>query len=78
MHVLFSCDNNGYLPPWFCYTTAACFFLYMLCDNTDGKQARNTGSSSPLGMLMDHGIDSIIAIIGSLMLQRVLQIGRLC
>jgi ethanolaminephosphotransferase len=25
----------------------------------DGKQARKTGSSSPLGMLFDHGIDAI-------------------
>ena len=27
-------------------------------DNVDGKQARKTGSSSPLGMIMDHGCDA--------------------
>lgn len=27
-------------------------------DGTDGKQARRTGSSSPLGELFDHGLDS--------------------
>lgn len=35
-----------------------CFFLYRLCDETDGKQARNTGNSSALGLLFDHGCDS--------------------
>ena len=28
-------------------------------DNADGKQARKTGNSSPLGMLFDHGCDSL-------------------
>ena len=27
-------------------------------DGTDGKQARRTGSSSPLGEMFDHGLDS--------------------
>ena len=27
-------------------------------DATDGKQARRTKSSSPLGQLVDHGLDS--------------------
>jgi len=26
----------------------------------DGKQARKTGNSSPLGLLFDHGCDSFI------------------
>lgn len=30
----------------------------MFLDGTDGKQARRTGSSSPLGELFDHGLDS--------------------
>jgi len=29
-------------------------------DNCDGKQARATGTSSPLGMLFDHGCDSVV------------------
>lgn len=29
-----------------------------LTDGTDGKQARRTGTSSPLGELFDHGLDS--------------------
>jgi ethanolaminephosphotransferase len=31
-------------------------------DGTDGKQARRTGSSSPLGELFDHGLDSWAAL----------------
>jgi len=37
-----------------------CIELLLSCvlDGTDGKQARRTGSSSPLGELFDHGLDS--------------------
>ncbi|KAI9806929.1 MAG: hypothetical protein M1833_002587 [Piccolia ochrophora] len=35
-------------------------------DNIDGKQARRTGTSSGLGELFDHGIDSLNCTLGSL------------
>lgn len=35
-------------------------------DNLDGKQARRTGSSSPLGELFDHGIDALNCTPGAL------------
>ena len=34
-------------------------FAYMILDNLDGKQARRTNSSSPLGQLFDHGCDAL-------------------
>lgn len=34
-------------------------FIYQSLDAIDGKQARRTGSSSPLGELFDHGCDSV-------------------
>ncbi|XP_039256885.2 ethanolaminephosphotransferase 1-like [Styela clava] len=40
---------------WLCVFTQ--FFSHTL-DGCDGKQARRTGSSSPMGELFDHGIDS--------------------
>lgn len=40
------------------YFAAFCIFLYMTLDAIDGKQARATKSSSPLGQLFDHGCDS--------------------
>lgn len=47
---------DGTTPPaWVCYATAAAVFFYSTMDNMDGKQARRTGSSSPLGTLFDHG-----------------------
>ncbi len=32
--------------------------LYFFPDGTDGKQARRTGASGPVGELFDHGLDS--------------------
>ena len=37
-----------------------CLFLYYTLDNLDGMQARKTLSSSPLGQMFDHTIDSIV------------------
>jgi ethanolaminephosphotransferase len=44
--------------PWFVPAfCGAAIFVYQTLDNLDGKQARKTGSSSPLGLLFDHGCD---------------------
>lgn len=32
-------------------------------DNMDGKQARKTNSSSPLGLLLDHSFDSLTTVL---------------
>jgi len=40
---------------------AYCIFMYQTLDAIDGKQARRTGSSSPLGQLFDHGCDALAA-----------------
>jgi ethanolaminephosphotransferase len=50
--------------------------IYMNFDNMDGKQARKTGNSSPLGLLFDHGCDSLILMLQGLSLATVLQIGN--
>jgi ethanolaminephosphotransferase len=39
--------------------------VYQTLDNMDGKQARRTGSSTPLGLLFDHGCDAVNSIFGS-------------
>ena len=46
-------------PRWAYITCAAGFFIYQSLDAIDGKQARRTGTSSPLGELFDHGCDAI-------------------
>ena len=50
--------KGGFIPPWACFFSAFCYLLYMILDNIDGKQARRTKSSSPLGLLVDHGTDA--------------------
>lgn len=37
-------------------------FIYIILDNFDGKQARRTGTSSPFGMLLDHGCDAFTTV----------------
>lgn len=47
------------LPDW---SLLFCSFLYMtwlILDNIDGKQARRTRTSSPLGLLFDHQVDAL-------------------
>eukprot|EP00854_Cymbomonas_tetramitiformis_P032048 gene32048-40508_t len=65
----------GELPLWvYLYDTAATF-VYQTLDNLDGKQARRTGSSSPLGLLFDHGCDAINVTIGCFCQAAVMQTG---
>lgn len=44
-------------------------------DNIDGKQARRTGTSSPLGELFDHGIDSLNCTLASLLETSAMALG---
>ena len=50
-------DFSKQLNPITCIIIGITQFLYLILDNLDGKQARRTGSSSPYGMLVDHGCD---------------------
>jgi ethanolaminephosphotransferase len=53
------------VPRWVVILDAVLIFLYQTLDNIDGKQARRTGSSSPLGELFDHGCDALtLGLIG--------------
>jgi ethanolaminephosphotransferase len=45
-------------------------------DNSDGKQARKTGTSSPLGLLFDHGCDAMNTFVSGLTLFTVIQFGN--
>ncbi|XP_078667414.1 cholinephosphotransferase 1-like isoform X4 [Branchiostoma floridae x Branchiostoma belcheri] len=49
-------------PAWVYMSCAVGLFLYQSLDAIDGKQARRTGSSTPLGELFDHGCDSISTV----------------
>lgn len=53
------------VPRWIFLFNSIAMLVYQTLDNMDGKQARRTGSSSPLGLLFDHGCDAFNLILGS-------------
>ena len=64
------------MPSWVFFVFSASIWLYSTFDNVDGKQARRTNSSSPLGELFDHGIDALNCSIGSFLQACVLGYGK--
>lgn len=54
---------------------AAALFVYQHMDAVDGKQARRTGASSPLGQLFDHGCDCFVNVICALSTSACLDFG---
>lgn len=69
-------ELQGEIPSWLCVTTGVLHLLYMNLDNLDGKQARKTKNSSPLGLILDHGCDALITGIQGLTLAQFLQFGN--
>ncbi|KAJ6172143.1 CDP-alcohol phosphatidyltransferase, partial [Penicillium chermesinum] len=65
--VLFVPDLTGPAPGWLYFSFALGMWMYSTLDNVDGKQARRTGTSSGLGELFDHGIDSLNCTMASLL-----------
>lgn len=49
-------------PTWAYLSCAVGLFMYQSLDAIDGKQARRTNSSTPLGELFDHGCDSLSTV----------------
>ncbi|CDW80744.1 cdpalcohol phosphatidyltransferase [Stylonychia lemnae] len=77
--VLFSAygtDFSGKIPIWFHIAIAISYLIYRILDEMDGKQARKTGNSSPLGLLFDHGCDSITATLFTATILKCLQNGN--
>ena len=68
--VLYGTDAQGYVDPWFMALAGFLYFMNTVLDNMDGKQARRTGSGSPMGMLFDHGSDAFTAVMSSILLGR--------
>jgi ethanolaminephosphotransferase len=63
------------LPRWVHFYTAFCVFAYQTFDAIDGKQARRTGSSSPLGQLFDHGCDAFSSTTMGIMMSQAIRGG---
>lgn len=64
--MIYSPDLKTEAPRWAYFSFAFGLFAYQTMDNVDGKQARKTGTSSPLGELFDHGIDSLNCVLGGI------------
>ncbi|KAL3189990.1 hypothetical protein MRX96_020321 [Rhipicephalus microplus] len=54
------------VPRWAFLLCALGLFVYQTLDACDGKQARRTGTNTPLGELFDHGCDSISTVFVAL------------
>ena len=67
-----SLDIDEDPPRWIYFSYALGIWLYSTFDNVDGRQARRTKSSSPLGELFDHGCDALNTVFSS-----ILQVGAL-
>ncbi|CAE6462433.1 unnamed protein product [Rhizoctonia solani] len=63
-------------PTWLYLSFALGLFLYQTFDNVDGRQARKTGTSSPLGHVFDHGIDTLNCPLGGLVQVASLGLGH--
>ena len=64
--LLWASQDGSYemvFPRWTYVYVAFTVFMYQTFDAIDGKQARRTQTSSPLGQLFDHGCDAINTIL---------------
>lgn len=53
---------QGESPGWIYAVDALLLFVYQTLDGSDGKHARNTRSGSPLGEVLDHGVDAWVLL----------------
>ncbi|XP_058061160.1 ethanolaminephosphotransferase 1 isoform X2 [Anopheles bellator] len=56
-------ETSHTVPNWVWLLAAINLFVAYTLDGIDGKQARRTGTSGPLGELFDHGLDSYSAVL---------------
>ncbi|KAL8291483.1 hypothetical protein RQP46_002461 [Phenoliferia psychrophenolica] len=62
-------------PRWLYFTFAVGLFVYQSLDAIDGKQARRTGTSGPLGELFDHGCDALNTTLEVILTASALNLG---
>lgn len=66
---------EGEAAQWAGFTVWMMHMIYITLDNMDGKHARNTKNSSPLGQMFDHGWDAITFSLAVFTLARYRQMG---
>jgi len=70
-------DMRQDIPAWCYLYNALCVFLYQSLDAIDGKHARKTGTSSVIGEIWDHGIDSLAAGALAVEFGMILKLGNI-
>ena len=60
---LFNESSSQHIPSWTWFTVGILLWIGHTLDGMDGKQARRTGRSSPLGELLDHGCDGLQVLL---------------
>ncbi|OHS96361.1 Cholinephosphotransferase 1 [Tritrichomonas foetus] len=63
------------IPSWACILNGIGLFTYQTLDNLDGRQARRTGTSSPLGQFFDHGCDALTGVFIMIKVAATLNMG---
>ena len=74
--LIFYGPNWEQVPGWLYVSWGINLFIYQSLDAIDGKQARRTGSSGPLGELFDHGCDAINTTLAFICILSALGIGN--
>ncbi|CAO3582363.1 unnamed protein product [Absidia cylindrospora] len=69
-------DLSTEAPNWIYFSFATGLWLYSTFDNVDGKQARRTGTSSPLGEAFDHGCDALNCCFVAILQSAALGLGQ--
>lgn len=72
----YSWNMNVDMPVLPCAFFGIGYLMYIILDDADGKQARKTGNSSPIGLLFDHGCDALDTVLLSLDVCSILKVGR--
>ncbi|KAF9360594.1 hypothetical protein BGX34_007682 [Mortierella sp. NVP85] len=72
----FAPDMTAVCPSWAYFSFAIGLFVYQSMDAIDGKQARRTGTSGPLGELFDHGCDALNTTLEVILAANALQLGQ--
>ncbi|KAG3115312.1 hypothetical protein PI124_g5683 [Phytophthora idaei] len=62
-------------PRWVYAYAGLSLLFYQILDVADGKQARKTGNSSPLGLLFDHGCDALNVVISACTFASTIMLG---
>lgn len=70
-----SSEYDQCAPRWLYFTFAVGLFVYQSLDAIDGKQARRTGTSGPLGELFDHGCDALNTTLEVILTASALNLG---